>query len=125
MANRGYSMSNSKKKFDSMQPYKPDLVIANCPGCTLFLDRWQYAISEMEGITYGENGYGIPVLTFEELAGLVLGFDPWDLGLQVHQVSVESLLDKMGIKYNPDEKYKGKQGENIGIPINPAFLKCC
>jgi heterodisulfide reductase subunit B len=124
MANRGYSMSNSKKKFDSMQPYKPDLVIANCPGCTLFLDRWQYAISEMEGITYGENGYGIPVLTFEELAGLVMGYDPWDLGLQVHQVSVESLLDKMGIKYNPDEKYDGLKAKNIGIPEKPLFLKC-
>jgi heterodisulfide reductase subunit B len=124
-ANRGYSLSNSKKKFDSMQPYKPDFIIANCPGCILFLDRWQYAISEMNGITYGENGFGIPVLSFEELAGLVLGFNPWDLGLQVHQVPVEPLLDKMGIKYNPDEKYKGKQGKDIGIPINPEFLKCC
>jgi len=31
----------------------------------------------MEGKTYGENGYGIPVLTYEELAGLLLGYDPW------------------------------------------------
>ncbi len=25
--------------------------------------------------------YGIPVLTYEELAGLLLGYDPWDIGL--------------------------------------------
>ncbi len=35
-SNRGYSVSNSKKKFDSMHPFKPDLIIANCPGCTFF-----------------------------------------------------------------------------------------
>ncbi|MBN1144004.1 MAG: heterodisulfide reductase subunit B, partial [Bacteroidales bacterium] len=72
-SNRGYSVANSKKKFDSMKSYKPDLIIANCPGCTFFLDRWQYTIAEMEGTTYGANGYGIPVLTYEELAGLMLG----------------------------------------------------
>jgi heterodisulfide reductase subunit B len=123
-ANRGYSLSNSKKKFDSMKPYKPDLIIANCPGCTLFLDRWQYAISEMEGITYGENGYGIPVLTYEELAGSVLGYNPWALGLQVHQVTVEPLLDKMGIVYNPVDKYKVANNKNIGKPEYPNVLKC-
>jgi len=59
-ANRGYSVANSKRKLESMHPYHPDLIIANCPGCTFFLDRWQYTIAEMEGKTYGENGYGIP-----------------------------------------------------------------
>ncbi|OFX74759.1 MAG: heterodisulfide reductase subunit B [Bacteroidetes bacterium GWE2_29_8] len=123
-SNRGYSISNSKIKFDSMAPYKPDLIIANCPGCTFFLDRWQYVIAEMEGKTYGENGYGIPVLTYEELAGLLLGYNPWDIGLQLHQVSVESLLDKLGVNYNPLEKYKGLNGEDLGKPEMPNVLKC-
>jgi heterodisulfide reductase subunit B len=89
----------------------------------MFLDRWQYAISEMEGVTYGENGYGIPVLTYEELAGLILGYDPWDLGLQVHQVPVEPLLDKMGIPYDLSMKFKGKEGQSLGKPESPSFLK--
>ena len=38
--------------------------------------KWQYAIAEMEGTTYGQNGHGIPALTYEEMAGLVLGYDP-------------------------------------------------
>jgi heterodisulfide reductase subunit B len=122
--NRSYPLSNTKKKFDSMEPYKPDFIVANCPGCTFFLDRWQYVIAEMEGTTYGENGYGIPVLTYEEMAGLILGLDPWEMGMQLHQVSVEPLLDKIGIKYNPEDKYKGANGENIGQPATPHFLKC-
>jgi len=123
-SNRGYSLSNSKKKFDSMHSYKPDLIIANCPGCTFFLDRWQYVTAEMEGKTYGENGYGIPVLTYEELAGLLLGYNPWDIGLQIHQVTVEPILDKLGVKYNPENKYKGFNNENLGIPEMPKVLKC-
>ncbi|MCX6283025.1 MAG: heterodisulfide reductase-related iron-sulfur binding cluster, partial [Bacteroidetes bacterium] len=122
-ANRGYSISASKKKFDSMKPYKPELILTNCPGCPMFLDRWQYAISEMEGTTYGENGQGIPVITYEELAGLILGYDPWDLGLQVHQVPVEPLLDKMGIPYDPEKKFLDKDGNFIGKPKSPSFLK--
>ena len=124
-SNRGYSVTNSKKKFDSMEPFQPDLIIANCPGCTFFLDRWQYVISEMDGKTYGENGYGIPVLTYEELAGLLLGYNPWDIGLQVHQVAVEPLLDKLGIDYKPEAKYQGLNNLDLGKPEMPTVLKCC
>ncbi len=124
-SNRGYSVTNSKKKLDSMKPYKPDMIVANCPGCTFFLDRWQYTIAEMEGQTYGANGYGIPVLTYEELAGLLLGYDPWDIGLQLHQVSVEPLLDKLGVQYDPAEKYKGPGHADLGRPAMPGILKCC
>ena len=123
MANRGFSVANSKKKFESMQPYEPDFIITNCPGCAMFLDKWQYTISEMEGITYGKNGYGIPVLTYEEVAALVLGYDPWEIGLQMHQVSVEPLLEKMGIDYDPDAKYKNVRGEDMGVPACPTYLK--
>jgi heterodisulfide reductase subunit B len=123
-ANRGYPLSNTKKKFDSMKPYKPDAIIANCPGCTYFLDRWQYVIAEMEGITYGDNGNGIPILTYEELAGLVLGYNPWDIGLQVHQVSAEPFLDKLGIPYQPEEKYLGRNGRIIGRPEMPNSIRC-
>ncbi len=124
-ANRGYSIANTHKKFESMEPYHPDMIITNCPGCPYFLDRWQYVISEMEGKTYGRNGYGIPVFTYEEVAGMVLGFDPWDLGLQLHQVAVEPLLEKIGIPYNPKTKYLGLNGKEIMKPGLPTVLKCC
>jgi heterodisulfide reductase subunit B len=123
-ANRGYSISNTHKKFESMAPYKPDMIITNCPGCPYFLDRWQYVIAEMEGKTYGQNGFGIPVFTYEEVAGLVLGYDPWDLGLQLHQTAVEPLLDKIGIEYAPEDKYKGVDSKDIMRPELPKVMKC-
>jgi heterodisulfide reductase subunit B len=123
--NRGYSLSNSRIKFESMEPFHPDLIIANCPGCAFFLDRWQYVISETEQKAYDREGYGIPVMTYEELAGLVLGYDPWELGLQIHQVDTEPVLRKLGVPYDPAGKFKGAHGENLGQPVKPEFLKCC
>jgi len=113
-ANRGYSVSNSKKKFESMQPYEPEAILTNCPGCAMFLDRWQYVMFEMQGVKYGKDQSFIPVFTYEELAGLVLGYDPWDLGLQMHQIDVRPFLDKIGIKYDNDKMYKTKTGKTIG-----------
>jgi heterodisulfide reductase subunit B len=120
--NRGYSLSCARTKFESMKPYKPDLIITNCPGCPYFLDRWQYVIGEMEGKTYGENGYGIPVFTYEELAALCLGYDPWEIGLQTHQVSSEPLLRKMGVSFDLNRKYLGINGKEIGRPAKPSVL---
>ena len=105
-----------------MEPYNPDMIITNCPGCPMFLDRWQYAISEIEGKTYGPDGQGIPVFTYEEVAGMVMGYDPWDLGLQLHQVPCEPVLDKIGIPYDPAKKYMGVDGIDIGKPVAPNFL---
>ena len=123
-ANRGYSMANTYKKFESMEPFHPDAIVTNCPGCPYFLDRWQYVIAEQTRKTYGENGFGIPVLTYEELAGLVLGYDPWDLGLQLHQVAVEPLLDKMGVEYDPAAKYLGLNRADIMRPELPDLINC-
>lgn len=107
-----------------MAPYKPDFIVCNCPGCSMFLDKWQYTIAEMEGTTYGSGGQGIPVLTYEEMAGLVLGYDPWELGMQMHQVDVEPLLDKMGIEYDPSAKYLGRNGKYLGRPERAIVNSC-
>ena len=122
-ANRGYSLSNTHKKFESMEPYQPDMIITNCPGCPYFLDRWQYVIAATEGKTYGGDKQGIPVFTYEEVAGLVLGYDPWDLGLQLHQIATEPLLDKIGIPYNPKTKYLGVNQKDLSQPTMPNFIK--
>jgi heterodisulfide reductase subunit B len=122
-ANRGFSISCSHKKFESMKPYKPDMIITNCPGCPMFLDKWQYAIAEMTGKTYGQNGHGIPVFTYEEVAGMLLGYDPWEIGLQVHQVAVEPLLDKIGIQYKKNEKYLLPNEADYKTPKRPGVLR--
>lgn len=122
-ANRGYSVANTKKKFESMEPYEPDLIVSNCPGCAMFMDKWQYTIAEIENKTFDRDGYGIPVLTYEELAGMLLGYDPWKLGMQLHQVQVERLLDKIGVHYNPNDKYRDVNGNILPTPDRPKHLK--
>ena len=64
------------------------------------------------------------MLTYEEMAGLVLGYDPWALGMQMHQVDVEPLLDKMGIDYDPAAKYLGIHGKYIGKPASAVVNGC-
>lgn len=122
-ANRGYSAACSRKKFESMEAYEPDMIITNCPGCPMFLDRWQYVISESENKTYGRNGEGIPVFTYEEVAGLVMGYDPWDTGLQFHLVDCTPVLDKIGIPYDPEKKYDGPLGKKMGKPQTTKVSK--
>ena len=57
-----------------MEPYQPDLILTNCPGCNAFLDKEQWAIKELTG-----KEYGIPTLSYTELAGLLLGWNPYDV----------------------------------------------
>jgi heterodisulfide reductase subunit B len=58
------------------------------------------------------------------MAGLVLGYDPWELGMQMHQVDVEPLLDKMGIEYDPSAKYLGRNGKYLGRPEQALVNSC-
>ncbi len=118
---RSYSFSNSVKKLESMAPFQPDAILTNCPGCAMFLDRWQYVMGQTQGKTYGQNQQGIPVLTYEELAGLVLGIDPWKLGLQMHQVDAEPLFNKMGVTYEPQQKYNATKHKPLS---KPTFTGC-
>ena len=101
-----------------MEPYQPDMIVANCPGCAMFMDRWQYVIKETDGVAYGVSGTGIPVLTYEEMAGLVLGYDPWILGMQYHNVQSLALLRRMGIKADPARRFLAKDGSRLPEPAN-------
>jgi heterodisulfide reductase subunit B len=50
--------------------------------------------------------YGVPTLSHSELAGLLLGWDPYDVvGIQAHTVPVEPLLDKIGISYDKSKQW--------------------
>ena len=99
--NRSFTVACARKKFESMAPYAPDLILTNCPGCGLVLDREQWAVSELTG-----TRFAIPVLNYAELAGLLLGWDPYEVvGLPGHTVPVEPLLDRIGIEPSPHPAY--------------------
>ncbi len=97
-ANRGYSLSNTVEK-NSIQCSHTNQIwcsrIARDAICSWI--NGSILQKEMDGTVYGENGESIPVLTYEELAGLVLGYNPWDLGLQIPSwCRSEPLLEKDG-----------------------------
>jgi heterodisulfide reductase subunit B len=92
--NRGYTMACVLKKMNSMAPYEPDLILTNCPGCNVFLDKGQHAANEMTG-----SDFHVPVLSYAELAGLLMGWDPYEVvGVQTRAVPVEPLLARIGIQ---------------------------
>jgi heterodisulfide reductase subunit B len=99
--NRGYTMACVLKKMESMEPWQPDLIITNCPGCNVMLDKEQWAIEQTCGKTFN-----VPTLSYTELAGLLLGWDPYDVvGIQAHTVPVEPLLEKIGIPYDKTKEW--------------------
>ncbi len=57
--NRSFTVACARKKFESMAPFAPDLIITNCPGCGLVLDREQWAVNELTGANFQ-----IPVLNY-------------------------------------------------------------
>jgi len=107
--NRAGTMASVHKKMKSMSPFQPDLIITNCPGCQVFIDKEQWAIHEITG-----EKYFIPVLTYQEVAGLLMGWDPYEVvGIQFHTVPVEPLLDKIGIPYDPSESWLGANNRQL------------
>ena len=86
----------------------------------------EYRVGEafrgLEAFSHLWLGKGIPVLSHEELAALLMGYDPWEIGLQIHQVQVESLLDKIGIEYDPKGKYADASGRQLAPPEKPTCL---
>jgi heterodisulfide reductase subunit B len=95
--NRSFTLACARKKFESMAPFQPDLILTNCPGCLLVLDREQWGVNELTG-----SDFQVPVLNYAQLAGLLLGWSPYGtIGIQGHGVPVEPLLGRIGIPCGP------------------------
>ena len=75
-------------------------------------------MKETDDITYGKDNGGIPSLPYEEMAGLVMGYDPWTLGLQYHNVQALPLLRKMGIDADPAQRFLETDGTRMPDPAN-------
>ena len=43
----------------------------------------------------GEKKYQLPVIYFTQLLGLAMGLDPTELGLSVHMINTQPLLEKI------------------------------
>jgi heterodisulfide reductase subunit B len=52
------------------------------------------------------------------MAGLILGYDPWEMGMQYHNVQSLGLLKKMGITADPAKRFLTKDGSRLPEPAN-------
>jgi heterodisulfide reductase subunit B1 len=93
LVDREYPRAVLRRKFTSIAGAGPDIIITQCPGCTFNLDYYQESMAKELSISLD-----IPVLHFSELEALLLGANPEDIGLDMHAVPVEPLLEKIGIK---------------------------
>jgi heterodisulfide reductase subunit B2 len=79
----------SKKILDDAKLHGADVVIVACPMCHSNLDMRQRAM---------KNHQEVPVLYLSEFIGLALGVEPKKLGIDLHFVNADSLLEKVAAK---------------------------
>ncbi len=84
------SLGLVRKKLSSIKKARADCVVVVCPFCWIQYDLSQPLLRR----TFNET-YELPVLYYPELLGLAMGWDPEDMGLRFHRVSVEPILKKI------------------------------
>lgn len=84
------TMELIKKKILSINSVDADVILVMCPACLLAFDRVQYSLDSLEEIDRTTT-----VIHVSQLAGLVLGLNPKDLGLSFHLVGEFSKLQDL------------------------------
>ena len=80
-----------QKKLDNLGDKKIDAMVLQCQTCYLMYSDQQKEIND----EYGKQ-YNLPVFLCSQLLGLALGADPMkDLGLNLHRIPVDSILEKI------------------------------
>jgi len=69
-----------------------DALVLVCPFCGIMYDRYQKVMADEL-----ERELNVPVLYYPQLLGLALGVNPEDLGFDINAISVEGLLEKVGV----------------------------
>jgi heterodisulfide reductase subunit B len=85
------SIDIAKEKLDNMMEAGVDCIVDVCSFCHLQFEFSQVQLNK----ELGEQRYNIPVLYYTQLLGLAMGFNPTELGLEVHVINTQPLLDKI------------------------------
>lgn len=87
-----YSLEFTRKKLGELRERGVDCLVDVCSFCHLQFDRGQKEIEELFGETFG-----MPVVHYSQLLALALGLAPSELGFDLHAVSCDPLLRKLGL----------------------------
>lgn len=80
-----------RKKLDNIKDAGADAMTLICPFCNIMYDEYQPTVESRF-----ETEYGLPVLYYPQLLGLAMGLHPKkDLGINMNQVNVRPLLEKL------------------------------
>ena len=85
------SRSLVQRKLDDLENKKIDAMVLQCQTCYLMYSDQQKKINEEY-----DKQYNLPIILYPQLLGLALGADPAkDLGLNLHAVSADRVLNKI------------------------------
>jgi heterodisulfide reductase subunit B/Pyruvate/2-oxoacid:ferredoxin oxidoreductase delta subunit len=82
------SMASARLKLLELDQMDADAMVVICPACFLQFDTQQSLIQKHH------EGLHLPVFYYTELLALALGFEPDELGLDMHRVSVGPFFEK-------------------------------
>jgi len=85
------SVDIAKEKLDNLIEAGVDCILNVCSFCHLQYEASQAQLNK----ELGEKKYQIPVIYYTQLLGLAMGLDPSELGLGVHMIDTQPLLDKI------------------------------
>ena len=85
------ALPHTKRKLDSLNAARPDVVAVICPYCLSQLDRMQHKLRER-----GVGRYSVPVISLSQLVGLALDIPERLLGLEAHAIPAVHLAKAAG-----------------------------
>jgi len=85
------SVDIAKEKLDNLLEAGVDCILNVCSFCHLQYEATQAQLNK----ELNEEKYNIPVIYFTQLLGLAMGLNPKELGLTIHMIDTQPLLDKI------------------------------
>ncbi len=77
-----------RRKLKELKDLEADAITTACPSCYSQYDVQQFMLARA-----GEK-YGIPVISYQELLALAMGFSPEEIGMDMHKVETAGFLEK-------------------------------